>query len=600
MRYRWELARGEGSPEATEANSDWNIDSLANEHKVPAWTIRLLRNRADKLGISAPEQVRGFLYTSLRDLPDPMKLMDMPKAAERVAQAVRARQQIAVYGDYDVDGTVGAALLRRFFRALGLEPIVYQPDRALEGYGLNSAAIRNLASQGVQLLISVDCGISNVKEAEVAAELGLDLIIVDHHEVPEPMPKAFAVLDHRRKDEQSGISGLCGAGMGFYLAMAVRSVLREQGFFSATMPEPDLRDWLDLLAVATIADMVPLVAENRILARAGLEKLRRNPVAGLRALCEVSGTELSQVRAYHIGFVIGPRINASGRLGSANQALELLSTDDPEVAAALASELHAVNAERVLIQKKITTDAIAQAERLLAEHGEDLPAIVVGDPAWHEGVIGIVAAKLVDRFQRPAIVCCLGLAEGRGKGSVRSFQGMDALAALEECRELLLKFGGHKAAAGLTLAENNFAAFQLRFAEAIGAQALVLTNGESRLLPKILKVDIALTQEELTKNGVLALESLGPFGIGYPEPVFMIEGVEVKRKRLLKEEHLKLDVRLRSGSLCEAMWFNSGEVDVVEGEHIDAVFTPQIGRFRGVEKLEMRLKDLRRNPVAKA
>jgi single-stranded-DNA-specific exonuclease len=320
-------------------------EDLARTFQLPLWVATVLHHRMKHWGDHSLDAVKRFLEPSLKFLPDPFSLPDMDRGADRLAEAIVEGQKIAIYGDYDVDGTVGSAILRRFLRRLGNEPIIYQPDRQKEGYGINAAAIEHLAEQGVQLLIAVDCGITSVKEVARANELGLDVIICDHHEPKEELPPAYAVLDHKRADNESTIQSLSGAGVGFYLAIATRSVLRDIGHFDAENggpAEPDIRELLDLVALATVADMVPLVDENRVLLKAGMDRMRKNPCVGLRELLRVTGVDPAEVSTYHLGFILGPRINASGRLGSANAALELLSTDDLYEARRLAEQLDAV------------------------------------------------------------------------------------------------------------------------------------------------------------------------------------------------------------------------------------------------------------------
>ncbi len=358
-----------------------SVETIAAEHKVPQWVAALLCQRAKRYELNSYEGVAAFLKPSLKLLPNPFLLQDMELAAERVVRAVTDQDKVMVFGDYDVDGTVGSAILRLFFRVFGMEPIIYQPDRKKEGYGLNSGAIRLAAEKGIRLMIAVDCGITSCEEALVAKELGVDLIICDHHEPKEELPQAFAVLDHKRKDDESGIDNLCGAGVAFYLALAVRKVLRDRGYFTDTgIQEPDLRDMLDLVAIATIADMVPLVKENRILAKIGLKKLRQNPSLGVRLLCEVSGVDPKDVQTYHVGFLIGPRINASGRLGSANLAMELLSATDEDRAREIAREIDSINKERIEIQNEIVEAAARECEQVLEAKGLDFPALVIGKP----------------------------------------------------------------------------------------------------------------------------------------------------------------------------------------------------------------------------
>lgn len=551
-------------------------------------------------GDQSLEAVKRFFDPSLKYLPDPFGLPDMDQGADRLAEAVVEGQKIAIYGDYDVDGTVGSAILRRFLRRLGIEPEVYQPDRQKEGYGVNMAALERLAENGAQLLITVDCGITSVKEVERANELGMDVIICDHHEPKEILPPAYAVLDHKRMDNESSIRSLSGAGVAFYLAIATRSVLRDIGHFDADgagVAEPDIRELLDLVALATVADMVPLVDENRILLKAGLDKLRRSPSVGLKELLRVAGVNHEEASPYHLGFILGPRINASGRLGSANSALELLSTDDPKEAFELAERLNSVNLERMRVQEEISTAALLEAEAQIAERGPDLAAFVLCGDDWHEGVIGIVASRVVEKFHRPVAVLTRATHTGLIKGSVRGFAGLDMLAALESSAELLKSFGGHKAAAGLNLEPANLEAFREAFAEAIAAQAMEITEGRGHLLPREVIADVNLSHEDLNSKAVELLEKLGPFGIGNSEPVVLVSGWKIAGMRTLKERHLKIQFSGAQNKSLEGFWANGvGRVREEEKGEVEIVCLPQINTFRNLNRLELKIKDLRVRP----
>lgn len=572
-----------------------SAEAIAAEYKTPKWVADLLCQRAEKYELRTSEDVAAFLRPSLKHLPDPFLLQDMEWAAERVAQGIIDQEPVMVFGDYDVDGTVGSAILRIFFRSFGIEPMIYQPDRKKEGYGLNSGAIRLAAEKGIRLMIAVDCGITSCEEALVAKELGVDLIICDHHEPKEELPQAFALLDHKRKDDESGIENLCGAGMAFYLALSVRRVLREQEYFTEMgIQEPDLRDLLDLVAIATIADMVPLIKENRILAKVGMQKLRQKPSLGVKLLCEVSGVEPKDVQTYHIGFLIGPRINASGRLGSANLAMELLSANDEETARSIAKEIDSINKERMEIQNEIAEAAAKEGEAILAEKGLDFPALVIGKEGWHEGVIGIVASRMVELFHRPAIVCAFSDDPNElGKGSVRSVGSIDVLSCLEQCEDLLVGFGGHKAAAGITIDRKNYEAFQDRFAEVVGKTVESLTQPGRKLLERTLYVDLDISGQDLSFKDIQALEQIGPFGIGNPEPIFTVKGYTIKWKRILKEKHLKLSVASFGTNDYDALWFSAKHgFELNEGENVDIAFSPKISEFRGRKSIEFRVKDL--------
>lgn len=601
---------------------------LERTFAIPHWIAVILHHRMRAWGDQSLDAVKRFLEPSLKFLPDPFSLPDMDRGAERLAEAINEGQKIAVYGDYDVDGTVGSAILRRFFRKHGVEPTIYQPDRQKEGYGINRAAVERLAQEGHQLMVAVDCGITSVAEVERANELGMDVIICDHHEPKEILPPAYAVLDHRRSDNESAIQSLSGAGVAFYLCIAVRSLLRDIGWYEEQGPgwpadrlpargersqdgrggpprpegkgqkEYDVRELLDLVALATVADMVPLVDENRILLKAGLEKMRKNPNPGIRELLRVAGVEPAEVAAYHLGFVLGPRINASGRLGSANGAMELLTTDDPAEARAMAEKLHGVNAERVDLQNQVAEEALEQAARIV-EADPGVSALVLTGEDWHEGVIGIVASKVVERFSRPTAVITFATHTGLGKGSVRGMPRLDMLGAMEAGAEHLKGFGGHKAAAGLSLEKSAVEAFREAFTTAVGDQAHVATEGKSRLLPREVIADITMENDgELTAESVALLEKLAPFGIGNAEPVVAISGWKMAGMKTLKERHLKIQFTTRDNKSLEGFWANGvGRLDVPGASEVDIICLPQINSFRNLKKLELKIKDIRaRNP----
>lgn len=562
--------------------------AFARHWSMPTWVAELFLRRFPSASADAAKG-EALLKPGLKALPDPFSLTDMREAAELVADAVMAESTIAVYGDYDVDGTVGSALLRRFFRSLGVDPIVYQPDRAKEGYGVNALAMEALAGAGTELLITVDCGITNNAAIAHARELGMEVVICDHHEQGAELPPATAILDHKRHDETSAIRSLCGTGVAFYLAMAVRSVLRERGYFADAQAEPDLRQWLDLVAVATIADMVPLVEENRILTVFGLDKLRRSPLPGLAALLKVAGVDPAEVQPFHVGFTLGPRINASGRLGTANCALELLSTDDPEEANALAEQLDQMNDDRRALQDKVAESALKQAKEFL-EQNPDAAALVLAHDEWHEGVIGIVASKVVEAYHRPTVMLTFQTHEGKGKGSVRSAGGVDVVEALRACSEQLLGFGGHKAAAGLSLLPENLETFRAGF---IAAVAKATAEGVRGV--KEYRVDMEMPQNlVLSSADIKWLDRLGPFGIANPEPQFLFRNCDFIDVKILKEVHARVTLKLPSGQRLDGFW-PSGAARLVRkpGEKVDVLAIPLISRFRGEERLELRVRDIR-------
>ena len=572
------------------------VEDVAQATQLPYWIAGILHQRMRSWNDQSLDAVKKYLEPSLKNLPDPFSLNDMDRGADRLAEAIVQKESIAIYGDYDVDGTVGSAILRSFLRKLGIDPIVYQPDRQKEGYGVNGGAIEKLAEQGVQLLVTVDCGITNVKEVELANSLGMDVIICDHHEPKEILPPAYAVLDHKRLDNEGPIHSLSGAGVAYYLAIGTRAVLRDIGHFEETgLREPDIKEWLDLVALAAVADLVPLVEENRILLKAGIDKMRKNPSLGIRELLKAAGVNHAEVTTYHLGFTLGPRINASGRLGTANAALELLTTDDPIRASELAQHLNGVNEERIQLQRNIAEEALLQADELVKERGDDFSALLLFNDSWHEGVIGIVASKVVERYHRPVAVITFATHTENGKGSVRGVNGLDMTAALESCSELLKGFGGHKAAAGLSVAKENILALREAFSKAVESQVLELTKGKLKVLPKEIRADLFLESDhELTRESVEFLDRLAPFGMGNPEPVLVISGWKLEGVRTLKERHLKIQFSSVKNNQMEGFWANGNDHWKFKGdERVDIACLPQVNTFKNMNRLELKIKDIR-------
>lgn len=558
-----------------------------------ATAAELYAKKAHDLGIESISDFENFLNPSLKNLPDPFKLKDMDRAAERVVRAVQESQLIGIYGDYDVDGTCAAAILRRFLRSLGVEPLIYQPNRLEEGYGLNSRAVKNLSDKGVKLLITVDCGISNAKEISDAKKIGLDVIVCDHHQVPPEMPDAIAVINHKRLDDQSGITTLCGAGMAFYLAIATRNRLRANNYFNENRVEPDIREYLDLVALASVADLVPLQHETRILVHFGLKKMRSAPTLGLREILKVAGVENTVVDTFHCGFVLGPRINASGRLESASFALELLTTENATVANDLAKKLDKLNGERIEL-----TSSVFQEAKLLIEdtriNGEiRSSALIVSEEHWHEGVIGIVASRIQDHYKLPTAIVTFNTKDGLGKGSMRCAHPLvHAADILQQCSDLLIKFGGHKAAAGFSVAKEKFAEFSHRFEALIGKQ---IAGGREYLDESLLGLVELKSITELSESLVREINALGPFGMGNPEPILKSELLKLEECKTLKEKHLKLKLSSDSGKQVGGFFPNgalSGEYSL--GEHLRFLFSPVISEFRGKKSLEMRIRDVQK------
>ena len=507
----------------TLAGSDHRLaEALAQRLGLPEIVARILSAR----GIGLDDAV-SFLEPRLRDLlPDPCRLLDMRRGAERLAAAIGARERIAVFGDYDVDGATAAALLLRFLRALGLQPLLYVPDRLREGYGPNAPALRALAAAAVSLVITVDCGVAAHDALADAAACGLDVIVVDHHQANLPLPPAVAVIDPKRPDDRSGLGHLCAAGLAFLLVVDTNRLLRGAGCYAA-QPEPDLRQWLDLVALGTVCDVVPLAGVNRAFVTQGLKIMARRGNAGLSAIADAAGLR-RPASARDLGFAIGPRINAGGRIGQADLGARLLACDDPAEAAPLAARLHALNRERQEIEQAVWAAAAAR----VGDDAETAPLLWAVGEGWHPGVVGIVASRLAERFRRPALV--VATAGERATASGRSVPGRDLGAAVGAAvaAGLLVKGGGHAMAAGFTAETRRLA--ELRdFLNAHLALDAATAEG-LRALP----LDGVLSLAGAAALPPATLARLAPFGAGHPEPRFVIPAVQITHIRPAGDAHL--------------------------------------------------------------
>ena len=527
-------------------------------------------------GLEDPAAAQAFLSAPGDPLCDPFLLRDMAGATARVEAALADGTRLAVYGDYDVDGITATCLLTQYLRARGADVVPYIPDRLEEGYGLNPDAIAALAAQGVGLIITVDCGITAVEEAETARQLGVDLIITDHHECKGTLPRAVAVVDPRRPDCPYPFKCLAGVGVALKLVLA----LTPEGEREAA-----LERYADLCAVGTVADVMQLTGENRAIVLRGLEVLNRAPRPGFRALIHEAGTEGKPLTATGIGFTLAPRLNAAGRMGRAMTAADLLLTADPDRAGALAAQLCTLNRERQQIEGDIFDQCVALLER---DAPQSRRSIVLAGEGWHQGVVGIVASRLAEKYACPAFMICLQ--DGRGKGSCRSYGGFNLFQALNACEDLLEGFGGHALAAGFTILEGQIDAFHHRVEDCVERW----TGGGE--LVACLEVDAELAGPELlTQAEVEGLAALEPHGAGNPKPVFTLSGCMVG---CLSEvgggRHLKLRLA-RNGQTLDAIFFSStaAAAGVAPGERVDVAFTPQINEFRGVRSVQLQVADLR-------
>jgi len=519
--------------------------ALAQRLDLPDVAARVLAGR----GVG-PEAAEGYLNPSLRnDLPDPASFRDMEAAAERLARAVEAGEPLAVFADYDVDGATSAALLDRYLRSLGVKPRVYIPDRTTEGYGPNAEALARLREEGHGLVVCVDCGTTAHAPLAAARELGLEVVVVDHHAAEPKLPPAAAIVNPNRLDESGAHGQLAAVGVTFMLLVAVNRALRRAGLFGADRPEPDLRRWLDLVALGTVCDVVPLTGVNRALVARGLEMLARRRNAGIAALCDVARLD-QKPTPFHLGFLLGPRVNAGGRIGRADLGARLLATDLPGEAARIAQELDRLNAER----KELEAAVLAEAEAQVAAEGTPDDLVFVAGEGWHPGVIGIVASRLVERHDRPAVVVALD-DDGLGKGSGRSVPGVDLGAAVIAGRQagVLLEGGGHAMAAGLTVARDSLAEARAFLRERIG-KALLLSG-----FTPTLGFDGALQPRAATPALVETLERLGPYGMGNAEPRFAVPAATVQRPEVVGRDHVRCFLAGADGGRLKAIAFRAAE-----------------------------------------
>jgi single-stranded-DNA-specific exonuclease len=558
---------------------DAAVTALAAALRVDPVIARLLCMR----GISEPETAWRFLHPSLDHLHDPFRLADLPEAVDRLLQAVERRERVAIHGDYDVDGITSTVMLRRALEMLGATVDHFIPERMRDGYGLHPAAVERLHAGGVRVIVSVDCGIRSDAAAERARALGIDLIITDHHEPDATLPAAFAVVNPKRRDCRYPDKQLAGAGVALKLVQAL--CLR-------TGRERWLPGFVKIAALGTLADVVPLVGENRVIARLGLERLSAGPhTIGLRALLEASGLDGKAIESSHIAFMVAPRLNAAGRMSTPDIAARLLLAVDAEMAEEARQLAHQLNAENLRRQEEEAA-ILLEARRAVdadPEVGAHSVVVVWGD-GWHRGVIGIVASKLVELFHRPAIV--LAVENDLAHGSCRSIPGFDMLAALEHCADLFLRFGGHRQAAGLTLEAGRLREFRQRlhgFADDL--------LGPELLMPR-LWIDGPLPLRGITGAVVEGLTTLAPFGAGNPRPVFAAGPVElVDGPRPLKERHLKMAFR-QDGRLFRAIAWRAAERAAFYTEHRAALhlaYSLERNSFQGETYVELSVADVRKD-----
>jgi single-stranded-DNA-specific exonuclease len=533
------------------ANAAAIASAISQQQGLPELLGRVLAARG--IGI---DDAALFLDPTIKGLmPDPNVLQDMQPAASRIADAIQKQQPVAIFGDYDVDGASSAALLYRFLAHHGLIARIYIPDRLFEGYGPNPAAIEALAKEGAKLIVTVDCGTTSFVPLAVAKKLGVDVVVIDHHQADEKLPDVHAVVNPNRQDDISGLGHLCAAGVVFVVLVAVTRELRKRGVYDS-MKQLDLLSLLDIVALATVCDVVPLKTLNRAFVTKGLQVMRARENVGLRALFDAAG--LDQVPTpYHLGFVLGPRINAGGRIGDSALGSKLLGLDDEMEAAKIAAVLDRLNRERKTIETEMLAEAIADGERRV-EADPNLPIVMVGSDRWHKGVVGLVASRLTERFQRPSCVIAWNNGEGgmpkdMGTGSLRSISGVDIGGTVRAAvtAGLLDKGGGHAMAAGLTVSRDKFEALQAFMENALRSAS---TTARTRAA---LELDGALTPASVTADLMNLIDRAGPYGQGNPTPRFAFPAHRVKFAKVVGESHIRCALEAGDGSRLDAVAFRA-------------------------------------------
>jgi single-stranded-DNA-specific exonuclease len=543
--------------------------ALVQSLSISSATASLLLAR----GVTTPREAATWMSHQIPH--DPFLIPDMDPAVERLHQAVSAREPVCFYGDYDVDGMSATALYLSFFGSLGANVRAYVPHRKREGYGLNAPAVQRLHDEGVSLLVTSDCGTTSHQEIGLAKQLGMDVIVTDHHQTDDVMPPAMAVMNPHRTGARYPFRGLCSAGLAYKVAQAYQ--LR---YGAAGIPVESL---LDLVALATVADVVPLQDENRGFVREGLAQISRGARCGIRALKQVAGV-VRDCSPETIAFKLAPRLNAAGRLDHAMLGVQLLTTESPAEAQRLAERLEELNRER----QKIEADLMAEAVEAVNE--QELPAaLVLASRRWHVGVVGIAAARLVERFHRPTIVIAID-ERGVGKGSARTIGGFDLYQGLSACSDLLEAFGGHPSAAGVTVQESQLDDFRERFAAVVSAW----TRGAAAV--PTLHVDAEVQLSEVTAKLIKEIGAFHPFGAGNPEPTFAVKGLEVMESRTVGEKHLKMTVRQGRSMPFDSIGFGMKsllERGIPARTPVDLAFLPELNRWNGYDRIQLRIRDLR-------
>ena len=547
------------------------VQEIVEKFNISELLATVLVNR----NIVEEKDVELFLNPTRNDFHDPYLMPGMRQAVDRIVKAIENKEKTMIYGDYDVDGITSITVLSRFFKERGLEVGSYIPNRLDEGYGLNKEAIKQIADEGYKLIITVDCGISGVEEVAYAYELGMEVIITDHHEPLEELPKAVAVIDCKRKDNNYPFNSLAGVGVAFKLIQALGIELK--------LEEKEYLKFLDIVCIGTISDIVPLIDENRVIAKLGLKLVEVTKSPGVRSL--LNAAAYKEVNSNTVSFGIAPRINACGRMGHERDALDLFLTENIVEANRITEKLNEYNKKRQDIEKKIFEEAIGKIE---SENLKENNALVVGAEEWHHGVIGIVASKITELYFKPSILICF---EGEdGKGSGRSIPGFDLHAALCSSSKYLEKYGGHEMAVGLSLKKENFEEFKKIFEE-------IAKEANTEEIVPVIKIDKEINLKDITLENVKSLKLLEPFGESNKTPIFIYKNLRIDSIRALSEgKHLKLTLK-DGNTIVNAIGFNMGKYseEYLIGDRIDVIGVLETNTFNGIESVQINMKDLRKS-----
>lgn len=549
------------------------VVSLADQTNLPNQIVRILINR----GLETADKINQFLNPSLSDLRDPLTMLGMEAAVRRIGLAFVNNEKIMIYGDYDVDGITATALLYIVLNKLGAQVDYYLPNRLVAGYGLSVEAINAAKEKGISLIVTVDTGITAIDEIEYAASLGIDVIVTDHHEQGETVPDAYALVNPKLI-ECNYNEELSGVGVAFKFAQAI--------YRSLNQDERELEEHLDLVALGTSADIVPLIGENRVITKFGLKQISRTTKPGLKSLTFVSGLMGKDISTGQVVFILAPRINALGRLGDAGEAVRLLATRDEKVAGEIARKLDSENRRRKEIDEGTLQDALEQMAEVTDLDNDR--AIILAGEGWHQGVIGIVASRLVERYHLPTVM--ISITDGEGKGSARSIPGFHLCEALKECEHLLIKYGGHKYAAGLSIKQEHVAEFRKKFIEVSNERL-----SDEDIIPK-LNIDLEIELSDISDDFVHAIDSFAPFGPQNMRPVFLTRNCEVVgRPYTVGRNHLRMKIR-KGSAMYDVIGYGFGDVArqiSSDGCLVDLVYVVEFNTYNGVTRIQVRLKDIK-------